>query len=171
MSKPKLALVVAAARNHVIGEHNRLPWSLPSEQKRFKEITIGHPLIMGRKTYEGIGRPLPGRDNIVLTRGEIIDDPTVHTVNSIEEGIALAERFAISRGVDEIMVIGGGQVYAQTLPQAQRIYFTRVDMDATGDTTFPKIDPQKWHETAREDHKAGPNDNADFSIMTLDRAA
>ncbi len=171
MADIRISLVVAAARNGVIGMQNALPWKLPSDLKRFKEITTGHPIVMGRKTYEAIGQPLMDRDNIVVTRGEIIEDPTVHTVNSIEEAIALAKRFAINRGVDEIMVVGGGQIYEQTLPMAHRIYFTRVDMDVEGDTVFPKLNAERWKETAREDMKAGPKDNADFSFLTLDRAA
>lgn len=167
----KISLVVAAARNGVIGIQNSLPWNLPSELKRFKELTSGHPVIMGRTTYEAIGRPLPDRDNIVLTRGDIIDDPTVHTVNSIEEAISLAKRFAVHRKVDEIMVVGGGQIYEQTLSMADRIYFTRVEMDADGDTLFPDLSPERWREISREEHKAGPDDNADFTILTLDRAA
>lgn len=167
----KVALVVAAARNGVIGIHNTLPWTLPSELKLFKELTTGHPIVMGRKTYEAIGRPLKDRENIVVTRGEIIDDPTVHTVNSIEEGIALATRFAINRKVKEVMVVGGGQIYEQTLPLADRIYFTKVDMEVEGDTLFPDLNPERWKEIARKEHKAGPDDNADFTIVTLDRAA
>jgi dihydrofolate reductase len=171
MSDAKIALVVAAARNGVIGIRNQLPWSLPTELKRFKELTTGHPLIMGRNTYEAIGRPLPDRDNIVVTRGQVMDDARVHTVNSIEEAIALARRFAATRKVDQIMVVGGGQIYEQTLPLAQRIYLTRVDMDVEGDTVFPDLNPDRWREIAREEFKAGPNDNADYTIVTLDKAA
>ena len=171
MTGIKISLVVAAARNGVIGIQNTLPWTLPSELKRFKELTTGHPLVMGRKTYEAIGQPLAKRDNIVVTRGEIMDDPTVHTVNSVEEGIALAKRFAVNRKVDEIMIIGGGQIYEQTLPLADRIYFTSVDMDVEGDTLFPNLSPERWREIAREEHKAGPDDSADYTIVTLDRAA
>ena len=171
MTDIKIALVVAAARNGVIGIQNALPWNLPSELQRFKELTTGHPLIMGRNTYEAIGRPLPNRDNIVVTRGEIMDDPSVHTVNSIEEAIALARRFAVTRGVDEIMIVGGGQIYEQTLKLADRIYFTRVEMDAEGDTLFPDLSPERWREISREEFKAGPQDNADFTVLTLDRAA
>ena len=167
----KIALVVAAARNGVIGIQNTVPWTLPSELKRFRELTTGHPIIMGRNTYEAIGRPLADRDNIVVTRGEIMEDPTVHTVNSIEEAIALATKFAINRKVKEIMVVGGGQIYEQTSPLAHRIYFTRVEMDAEGDTLFPDLNPERWKEIGREEHKAGPDDNADFTIVTLDRAA
>lgn len=171
MSEARIALVVAAARNGVIGARNQLPWSLPTELKRFKDLTTGHPIIMGRKTYEAIGRPLPDRDNIVVTRGEIMEDPRVHTVNSVEEAIALARRFAATRKVDEIMIAGGGQIYEQTLPLAQRIYLTRVDMEVEGDTVFPDLNPERWREIAREEFKAGPEDNADYSIVTLDRAA
>jgi dihydrofolate reductase len=171
MSDIKISLVVAVARNGVIGIQNTLPWTLPSELKQFKATTTGHPVVMGRNTYEAIGKPLPDRDNVVLTRGEIMEDPRVHTVNSIEEGIALAKRFAANRKVKEVMVIGGGQIYQQTLPLADRIYFTRVEMDAEGDTVCPDLNPEVWKEVARQEFKAGPEDNADYTIMTLDRAA
>lgn len=171
MADAKISLVVAVARNGVIGEGNRLPWRLPSELKRFRDLTMGHPLIMGRRTFEGIGKPLEGRDNIVITRGEIIDHAEVHTVNSIEEAVALARRLAATRKVDEIMVIGGAQIYAQTLALADRIYFTQVHMEADGDALFPQLDREKWRETAREKVKAGPEDHADFTLMTLERAA
>ncbi len=171
MSEAKITLVVAMARNRVIGVQNRLPWYLPTELKQFKKLTSGHPMIMGRKTYEAIGRPLPDRDNIVVTRGEVMEDPRVHTVNSIEEGLALAQRFAINRGVDQIIIAGGGQIYEQTLAKAQRIYLTEVDMEIEGDTMFPELNPKRWKEVGREDFKAGPEDNADFSIVTYERIA
>jgi dihydrofolate reductase len=165
----RISLVVAASRNGVIGAHNELPWSLPSDLKHFKKLTLRHPVIMGRRTYESIGKPLADRDNIVVTRREIIDNPQVYTVNSIEEAIALAERFAKRRRKDEIMVIGGGQIYAQIRPKATRIYLTRVHMDVEGDTFFADPDPSRWAEVERKEVKAGPKDSADFAMITLDR--
>ncbi len=166
---PALALVVAVARNGVIGEHNALPWSLPSELKRFREITMGHPCVMGRKTWEGIGKPLKGRDNIVLTHGPAMLVEGVTTVHTLEAALAEASRCAGVRGVTEIMVIGGGEVYLQTLPMARRIYLTRVDMDAHGDTYFPEVAAADWIEVAREVHAPGPKDSCGYVILTLDR--
>ena len=169
----RITLVVAVARNGIIGEHNDLPWQLPSELKRFRQITIGYPCIMGRKTFEGIvarlKRPLPGRDSIVMTRGPRIAMPGVLTVHTLADALALGRKLARERGVLDVMVIGGGEIYRQALPFAERIYFTRVEMDASGDTSFPRLDPSQWRETAREPHEAGPGDSADYTILTLDR--
>lgn len=170
-TKFPLALVVAVARNGVIGEHNGLPWKLPSELRRFREITVGHPCIMGRKTWEGIGKPLKNRNNIVLTRGAPILVEGVVSVRTLEQAIATASACAETRGAREIMIIGGGEVYLQTLPMASRVYFTRVDMDAAGDTHFPDLDPEDWVEVAREDHAPGPGDSCSYVLTTLDRRA
>ena len=167
--KLPLALVVAVARNGVIGEHNSLPWRLPTELKRFREITTGHPCLMGRKTWESIGKPLKNRDNIVLTRGEPIPVDGVITVRTIDEAITIATRCAEARAAGAIMVIGGGEIYRQMLPLASKLYLTRVDMDATGDTHFPAIAPEDWAEVAREDHAPGPNDSCGYVLTTLDR--
>ncbi len=168
--RPRLSLVVAAAENGVIGKLNTLPWRLPSELKLFRKRTMGHPVIMGRRTYESIGHPLRGRDNIVITRGAVMDDPDVLTANSIEEGVALAERLAEKRGVDEIFVIGGSQIFEALRPQAERIYLTRVHMKAEGDRFFPDPEPETWREVAREEHRAGPKDSADYTVITYERA-
>jgi dihydrofolate reductase len=166
---PRIALVVAVARNGVIGEHNGLPWTLPSELKLFRQITLGHPCVMGRKTWEGIGKPLKERDNIVLTRGAPIPVEGVITVRTLDEALAVAGTCAAARGVDQIMIIGGGEVYRQTLPMAHRLYLTRVDMDASGDTTFPTPDPAAWIEVSRTDFPQGPKDSCRFTLTTLDR--
>ncbi len=166
---PPLALVVAVARNGVIGEHNGLPWKLPSELRRFRDITTGHPCIMGRKTWEGIGKPLKNRDNIVLSRGAPIAVAGVISVATLDAAIAAANSCAKARGAGAIMIIGGGEIYRQTLPLATRVYFTRVDMDASGDTYFPELSPQDWIEVAREQHVPGPNDSCGYVILTLDR--
>ena len=166
---PVIALVVAMAENGVIGRLNELPWHLPSELRHFRKLTMGHPVIMGRKTFESIGRALPGRDNIVLTRGKIMDDPEVLTVNSFEEAVALGERLARKRGVDEIMVIGGGQIFERLRPQAQRIYLTRVHMEAEGDTTFAEPEPDIWEEVSREYHPAEEGDTCDYTLCVYER--
>lgn len=170
VTQPGIALVVAAARNGVIGEHNSLPWKLPSELRRFREITLGHPCLMGRKTWEGLKGPLKGRDNLVLTRGGAIAREGVLTVRSLAEGLALGRDLASARGAGWVMVIGGGEVYAQALPLADRLYLTRVDMDVAGDTSFPALDPAAWREVAREPHAPGPGDSCGYTILTLDRA-
>ena len=164
-----IALVVAVARNGMIGEHNGLPWKLPSELRRFREITMGHPCVMGRKTWEGLKGPLKGRDNIVLTRGAKIANEGVVTAFSLDEALRLARGYAGQRNVPWIMVIGGGGLYRQTLPMAQRLILTEVDMDAPGDTTFPSFDRTQWLETAREPHRPGPGDSCAYTILTLDR--
>lgn len=164
-----IALVVAVARNGMIGEHNALPWKLPSELRRFREITLGHPCVMGRKTWEGLKGPLKGRDNIVLTRGAKIANEGVVTVFSLDEALRLAGEYAGIRNVPWIMVIGGGDLYRQTLPLASRLYLTEVDMDASGDTQFPPVILADWIETAREPHTPGPGDSCGYTILTLDR--
>lgn len=165
----QVSLVVAVAQNGVIGAGGKLPWSLPSELKRFKEVTLNHPIIMGRRTYDSIGRALPGRDNIVVTRQAVIDNPEVHTVNSIEEGLALASRLAASRQVNEVMVIGGAEIFEQVRQHADRIYLTTVHAEFEGDTFFSDVDPARWREVERQDYQAGPKDNADYSIAVLER--
>ena len=167
----KVSLVLAVAKNGVIGIQNKLPWSLPSDLKRFKETTMGHPVIMGRATYDSIGGPLPGRDNIVLTRSGAIEDAGVHTANSLEEACSLAGRFAANRKVIEIMIIGGGDVFDQTRGMADKVYLTTVDMEADGDTSFRALDAANWKEISSEDIKAGPKDSADFNVSVFDRSS
>ncbi len=167
--RPRLALVVAAAENGVIGKLNSLPWRLPSELKLFRQRTMGHPVIMGRRTFESIGKPLTGRDNIVVTRGEIADHPDVLTANSIEEAVALAERLAAQRGVDEIFVIGGSQIFDALRDEADRIYLTRVHMEAEGDRHFADPQPTRWREVERREYKAQEGDNADYTVITYER--
>lgn len=165
----RLSLVVAVSLNGVIGAGGTLPWRLPSDLKRFKEITLGHPCIMGRKTWQSLKGPLPGRDNIVVTRSGLELPDGVHRVASLAEAVALASRLASERGVGEIMVIGGGEIYREALPLADRVYLTRVALSVAGDTTFPDLDPGEWAETAREPHEPGPRDSAAFTIQTFDR--
>ena len=163
------ALVVAVSANGVIGVRNALPWRLPSELRRFKKLTMKRPLIMGRRTHESIGRALPGRDNIVITEGGVIDNPDVHTVNSVEEAIALAERLAKSRRASEIMVIGGAQIFEQTRPLADRVYLTRVHLEVEGDTFWKDLDPARWKEVKSRRYKAEEGDEADYTMLVYDR--
>ncbi len=149
----QLVLIVARARNGVIGNAGALPWHLPEDLKRFKRMTVGKPVIMGRKTFESIGKPLPGRHNIVLThdKGWIAKGITV--APNLAEAIAAAGLDPRARA-DEIMVIGGAQIYAQSLPSATRIELTEVDTAPVGDTLLPAFDPARWREVAREAHGA-----------------
>ena len=169
MSEPKVALVLAVAKNNVIGDQDQLPWNLPSDLKRFKQTTMGHPIVMGRKTYESIGKPLEGRDNIVLTRSGIVDHPGVHSANSLEEACSLAKRFALNRGAKEIMIIGGGDIFEQTRSMADKIYLTTVDMDAKGDIIFRPMEATNWELVSSEDVEAGPKDTADFNVSVYAR--
>lgn len=150
----RLALVVAVAKNGVIGNDNQLPWRLPADLKHFKALTWGKPIIMGRKTFQSIGRPLPGRDNIVISRSRRWDAGGVAVVPDLDTAIAVAERAAAARGVAEIMVVGGAQIYALALPRAERIYLTEIDLAPPGDSYFSMPDPARWRPTARADHPA-----------------
>jgi len=169
MSKAKIVLVLAMSRNGVIGDNNQLPWNLPSDLKRFKETTIGHPIVMGRKTFESIGRPLPGRDNIVLTRSAQFADENVHGVSSLEEGLALAQKFADKRGVDEVMIIGGGDVFEQMRGAAEKIHLTTVQTNLEGDTVFRPLEPENWQLVSSQEVSAGPKDSADFVAQVYER--
>ena len=139
-----LALVVAMARNRGIGLGGKLPWHLPEDLKRFKALTMGHALIMGRKTHESIGRPLPGRRNIVVTRSGV-------TFPGCETAASLVEAMTLARTTDPLpMVVGGAELYAQALPYATHLYVTRIDRDVEADTFFPTLYEPEWEETARE---------------------
>lgn len=164
-----ISLIVAMAENRVIGADGAMPWQLSSDLKMFKALTMGKPIVMGGKTFRAIGRPLPGRPNIVITRSRGDLPEGVHGAVSLENALAMAQHLAKMRGVDEIMVIGGGEIYAQALAKADRIYLTRVHLSVEGDTYFPEIDPKVWREIKREDHKAGPKDSADFTFSILER--
>ena len=143
----KISLIVAVSRNGAIGLNNQLPWYLPEDLKYFKSVTMGKPLIMGRKTFDSIGRPLPGRANIVLTRDPQWTSDGVKVVQSVEQALVAGEIACETADVDEIMVIGGEQIYRMTIDLADRIYLTQVDTDAEGDAFFPDIDLNNWSQT------------------------
>ncbi|TGD75764.1 dihydrofolate reductase [Mangrovimicrobium sediminis] len=167
---PRLAVIVAAATNDVIGRDGGLPWHLPADLKHFRDITMGKPMLMGRKTYDSIGRPLPGRTSIVVTRDTAWSAPAgVHVVYSEEQGQALAAELAREQGLEEYMLIGGAQLYASLLPQAQRIYLTRVQVEVRGDARFPALDAGEWREVSREDHAADDKNPTGYSFIVLDR--
>ena len=146
--KPHLSLIAAIARNGVIGRGNSLPWRLSADLKRFRALTMGHPIIMGRKTFESLGRPLPGRENIVVTRDPGYAPAGCRVVRSIEEAISACG------GAEQAFVIGGAELYAQTLPLVSTLYITEVDIDAEGDTRFPDFDRMRFIEVSREHHAA-----------------
>ncbi len=147
-TEPIICLIVAAAENGVIGLQGKMPWHLPAELKYFRARTIGKPVIMGRKTFQSIGKALPGRDNIVVTRDVGFTAAGAEVVASLRAAILRARNIAARTGALEIMVIGGGEVYAQALPLADRVYFTRVALRPEGDATFPELIPEMWRLTS-----------------------
>ena len=163
-------MIVAQAQNRVIGRQNKLPWYLPGDLKYFKQVTMGKPVIMGRKTYESIGKPLPGRLNIVITRDVAYQLDSAKVVNSLADAIELADSQAYIDGAEEAMVIGGEQIYAQALPLIERLYVTQVHAEVEGDAFFPELVLSEWAELGREDFKAeGPNPY-DYSFVVYQRA-
>ncbi len=159
----KLSIIVAMAANGVIGRDNELPWHLPADLQHFKQTTMGKPILMGRKTFESIGRPLPGRTNIVITRDDSYTAQGCVVVTSIEDALKAAA------GHDEVMVIGGAELYRQVLPEAKTIYLTRIHESFEGDTRFPEIRNTEWHQVERVDHEADEKNPYDYSFIRLDR--
>jgi dihydrofolate reductase len=170
MSAP-LAIVAAIGRNGVIGAGDLLPWRLPSDLKRFRALTIGKPLLMGRKTFQSIGRALPGRETIVVTReqGFTAHAAGVHVAYHLDAALALAEARAEAMAADEIILAGGGDLYAALIDRVERMYLTLVDLSPQGDAHFPPIDAAQWSEVARVRPKPSPEDEAGFSFVELRR--
>ena len=154
MSSPlPLAMIAACAHDRVIGLDNSMPWHLPADLKHFKQTTLGKPIIMGRKTWDSLGRPLPGRLNIVVSRQADLQLEGAEVFADLSSAVERAEQWAREQGVDEVMLIGGGQLYAQALPQADRIYLTRIDLKVEGDAFFPEF--TGWKLAESEAHAAG----------------
>lgn len=167
----KLSLIAALAENGVIGRDNKLPWHLPNDLKYFRAVTIGKPVIMGRRTWESLGRPLPGRTNIVITRQPAYEATGARVVATLDEAIRLAESVALIDGQDECVVIGGAEIYALALPRCDRLYLTEVHATVDGDAYFPAFDRARWREHARERFAAeGPNP-FDYSFVVYERVA
>lgn len=164
-----VALIVAVADNNVIGRDNALPWHLPEDLRYFKQVTLGKPVVMGRKTYESIGKPLPGRTNIVITRNAEFSAPGVEVVCSLDAALELADRVARKDGVAESLVIGGAEIYRMALPRAQRLYLTEVHASVEGDALLPEIDWSEWHEVGRERHAATPPNPYAYSFVRYER--
>jgi dihydrofolate reductase len=163
---PEIVLIVAAAENGVIGAANSIPWRLKADQQRFRAMTIGKPVVMGRKTFVSLRRPLLERTNIVITRDPDFSAAGAVVVRSIADALALATGDALRRLVTEIAVIGGAEIYAASMPVADRLEVTEVHASVDGDTFFPAIDPSIWYETARSRNRATDTDTADYSYVT-----
>lgn len=160
----RLSILVALSDNRAIGREGGLPWRLSADLRRFKRLTMGHCLLMGRKTHESIGRPLPGRVSVVLTRQVDYRPEGVLVAHDLDEALRLcADR-------DEVFVIGGGEIFAQTLPLASRLLLTRVHAQIEGDTFFPPFDPNQWQVVEEERHATDAKNDYDYSFVTLERA-
>ena len=161
----RVSLVVAMAENRVVGREGGLPWRISADLKRFKALTMGKPVIMGRKTFQSIGRPLPDRTNIVVTRDASYGEDGIRVAGGLEAALKIAE----GEGAGEAMVIGGGEIYRMAMPRARRVYLTEVHIRVCGDTLFPVLDEGAWKEVGREDHDAEGADVPAYSFVVLDR--
>lgn len=166
-----IVLVVAVAENGVIGRGGALPWRIRSDMQRFRALTMGKPVIMGRRTFVSIPKPLKGRTTIVVSRDPAFAAPGILVAPSMEAALAAARGDALRRGADAIAVIGGEEVFARTLPIATRLEVTEVAASPQGDTFFDPVDRSVWREVAREEHGAGPQDEAPFAFVTYERIA
>ena len=160
----QIALIAAMAQNRVIGRDNQLPWRISADLRRFKALTMGKPIVMGRKTWESIGRPLPGRTNIVITRDAGFQADGCRVVHSIEQALEVAA------GHEQVMIIGGANLYQQMLGRADRLYLTLVKAEVDGDAWFPEFDQAEWREIGRESHGADADNEYDYEFITLERA-
>lgn len=170
MSKPEIALIAAVARNGVIGADGDIPWYIPSDFKHFKRTTMGKPMVMGRKQFESVGKPLLGRTNIVVTRQKGYQPEGVLVIDDLDAALDHARAIAKADGVDEVMVVGGGEIYRQAMDVADVLYISHVDMDAEGDITFPRIDPGAWQVSAEWPVEADLRDAAPYSIKVYRRS-
>ncbi|HUX24697.1 MAG TPA: dihydrofolate reductase [Burkholderiales bacterium] len=162
---PRICLVVAMAANRVIGRNNALPWHLPADLKRFKALTMGHPVVMGRKTYESIGKPLPGRRNLVVTRNRAYNAPGCEIAHSLDAAIDAC------RGAQEIFIIGGAELYNKSLPRAHSLEFTEIHADFEGDAVFPQYAPDQWREAGREIHDSEAGAPFRYDFVRYERLA
>lgn len=159
-----ISLIVAMAENRVIGRGNQMPWHLPADLRHFKSVTLGKPVIMGRKTFESIGRPLPGRRNVVISRNLDWCAEGVESVSSLDAALALVQ------DADEVMIIGGGQLYREALPLAQRLYLTHIELPVTdADTWFPDYSQYQWQQCAEELHEPDEKNPYHYRFETLER--
>ncbi len=164
-ARPSLVVVAAVGRDGTIGAANQLPWRLRTDLRRYRQITMGKPMIMGRKTFQSIGKALPGRETIVLTRDTSFAAPGILVAGDAEAALALASERARATGADEIILAGGADLYAQLIGWADKLRITEVDLSPGGDAMFPAIDPDLWVELSREPRPAGPDDEAPFTFV------
>ena len=169
--KPQIVLVAAVARNGIIGSDGDMPWKLSTDLKRFKALTMGKPMIMGRKTFQAIGGALPGRTSIVVTRDPSFSAEGAETAGSVDAALKMAADIAARTGAGEICVIGGGEIYRQTIDHADRLEITQVMAEPSGDTTFPAIDPDRWRVASQEDVPAGEKDSYPTRFIVYERAS
>jgi dihydrofolate reductase len=170
MDRARVCFVVAAGENGVIGRTGKLPWRMPGDLRLFRRLTMGKPVIMGRKTFQSIGKPLDGRDNIVLTRdGSFARGSGTLLFHDLQAALTEARRLAAVRGADEIAVIGGSEVFRESLPFADRIYLTRVHASPAGDTFLPPLDPADWLEISRRPVERHEKNDYDATLIVLDR--
>jgi dihydrofolate reductase len=162
----KISFVVAAANNNVIGKDNQLVWNLPNDMKFFKNVTWGMPVVMGRKSYDSLGKPLKGRKNIILTRQPNWKAEGTVAVKNFEDAVMLVKEM----DVKEMMVIGGGEIFKMLMDKADRIYITRVDAEPEGDAFFPVIDPKQWKLVSRSDHEADEKHKYNYSFQVWERS-
>lgn len=165
----KISVIAAVAKNGVIGADNKLPWNIPEDLRRFKKLTFGNPVIMGRKTFDSIGKPLPGRRNIVISRNADLQIDGCEIADSLEAAIKIAQK----ENTDEIFVIGGAQIYAQAMQFARRLYLTEIDKDVKGDAFFPQFSLSEWRERERQSGNGGADESQprfDFVIYERTRA-
>lgn len=168
-SRPRLEIVVAVAENGVIGRDGAMPWRLPTDLKHFKALTLGRPVVMGRKTFQSLGKPLADRPNLVVSRDPAFTPEGVTVFPELDLALAEAERLAEVAGCDGYVVAGGGVLYAATIDRADRIHLTRVHVRPQGDTVFPAIDPERWHLVESRSMDRGPRDSADATFEVWDR--
>lgn len=165
----KVSMIAGVARNNVIGLEGGMPWRLPSDMAFFKKTTMGKPIVMGRKQYETVGRALPGRVNIVVSRQAGFQPEGVIVINDFEAALEHAKEIAAADGVDEVFIIGGGEIYAMGLPLADRLYITHIDAAPEGDTWFPEFDRTEWHLVEQPEILAGEKDSVPFSVSIYER--
>jgi dihydrofolate reductase len=166
-----IVIVAAVAENGVIGRDNALPWRLKSDLQHFRALTLGKPVVMGRKTFLSIGRPLAGRTNIVVSRDRAFAAPGIVVARALPAALAVARADALRRSADAIMIVGGAEIFAQAMPHADRLEITAVHARPQGDTFFPQIDAAVWRQGAERRQPDGPDDSAAFTLMTYERRA
>jgi dihydrofolate reductase len=167
---PHILIIAAIAENGVIGRGNALPWRLKSDMQHFRALTMGKPVVIGRKTYLSIGKPLSGRTTIVVSRDRNFTAPGIVVAPSLDAALATARGDALRRNADVIVVAGGAEIYGQAMPLATQLAITHVHKRIDGDAHFPAIDPNEWHESARSEHAAAAEDEAAFAFVTYERA-